>query len=135
MTLPLIPWATPDEIVQGIEDLQAAARQLEDHGWTQHSYSEGRACCAAGAINRVTNEGEGMTNFLKSLKYNSRSAVACGIFYRIAGVDIVTFNDAEHRTAKEVISRIRDVARTARLWLPKELPPVITVDLSQGSTS
>lgn len=131
MTLPLTPWATPNEIVQGIEDLTAAAKRLEDYGWTQHSYSEGSACCAAGAVNRVTNEGEGMSHFLKARQYNSRSAIACGIFYRITGQDIATYNDAEHRTAKEVIAKIRDVARTAEL----QLPTAITVDLSRGSTS
>lgn len=131
MTLPLVPWAKPEEITQGIADLRAAAKRLEDYGWTQHSYSDGSACCAAGAVNQVTNEGEGMSAFLRSRHYNSRSSIACSIFYRITGSDIATYNDAAYRTAKQVIDKIRDVASKAEAQLARELA-TITLTKSGG---
>jgi hypothetical protein len=121
VTLSLTPWAQPDEIRQGILDLNAAADRLEAKGWIQHSYQDFDACCAAGAVNVVTNEGRHTTLFDLARQFNSRSSIACGIFHRMTGSDIATFNDADGRTAKQVITKIRDVAQQATRQLEREL--------------
>lgn len=129
MTLPLIPWAKPDEIEQGIKDLKAAADRLESKGWTQHSYQDGAACCAAGAVNVVTNGDRFVNLFDSARQFNSRASIAMGIFHRMTGSDIATYNDAEGRTANQVIAKIRKVAAFAEGQLARELASITLTKL------
>jgi hypothetical protein len=111
----LIGWASREEVAQGVNDLIAAVEHIKDKGWTQLFYeTEDGRCCAAGAVNKVVGD--------EAYTFNSRSAIACGIFYRTIGEDIATFNDAPGRTANQVIEKMLVAAARACDELGIEVP-------------
>lgn len=121
MSLSLTPWSDEPTLRQGIVDLKAAADRLEKDGWTQYVYSDFGSCCAAGAVNVVTSDGTPSELYDRARKFNSRSSIAMGIFHRMTGGDIATYNDQPGRTAAQVIAKIRKVAQDAEAQLAREL--------------
>lgn len=113
MSTRLTIWAPATQIAQAIDDLRAVADHIETNGWLQYAYADhtGR-CCAAGAMNKLCTD--------DPWSFDSRSAIAFGVFYRISGEDIATFNDAIGRTKQQVLDKLRKVADEAQAQLVRE---------------
>lgn len=113
MSTRLTQWASATQIAQAVGDLRAVADHIEANGWLQQAYSDhtGR-CCAAGAMNKLCTD--------DARSFDSRSAIAFGVFYRLTGKDIATFNDAPGRTQAQVLDKLRKVADQAQAQLVRE---------------
>lgn len=96
--------------------LEAAAKYLEEHGWTQDVFVTYDGCaCAVGAIRLAAGGGRHeddethiQTNYLSS-------TATAAVSKRLAPVSsLLSWNDEPDRTADEVITLLREVAAAER---------------------
>lgn len=123
---------------QTVEDLRNAANLLRDNPWDQgQSYRHDiGAYCAFGAIRAVVGGliidpdqpygyrcadethvslmlcGEDSDEYREAVRLRDRASNASRAFYRVMGVDLVLYNDAEGRTKNSVIEALEKVAST-----------------------
>lgn len=80
------------------EVLQAAARYIDECGWTQGSYGvSGGPRCALGAILHVSDDSTAVVRAAQRLK-------------GFLGIDITVWNDAKGRTRDEIVAAMRAAA-------------------------
>ncbi len=78
-----------------VETLEAAKRELIEHGWTQGAYQFGDSLCVVGAIAKA-----------KCIDNSSETFFLEGVveWERKSGCSIAAWNDDPHRTFNDVMS-------------------------------
>lgn len=101
--------------------LRGAARYLARHGWCQGSYYDQTATCftpAACVVGAIAIVCYGGPVDAPALHYTApgfdafEAAVSCldGYLFLLHGSDVYSFNDADGRTADQVVGALREVA-------------------------
>lgn len=122
--LKLIGWAKNEQILAAADYLNKAADILNLRGWIQgRVQNEAGDVCAIGALCHVAAVDD---QPLPTVAFDSTEIIAQGVFYRVAGVNISVYNDAEGRTKAEVQAKMRWVAaeaiREVQAWQAKQPP-------------
>lgn len=97
-------------------DLRAAADVLERNGWTQHTnFDEQTGCrCAMGALAFIASDGEtSHDGVMRGTPRGVRLDAAAGQVVDLVSIGITVWNDADGRTAAEVIAALRSAADKA----------------------
>jgi hypothetical protein len=119
MSLPLLGWATREDLLQAADDLDGAAQLLDRRGWCQGKYwSTGEGFCAHGALFAVTDpDFEDTYDYMigKFRAYGDRPVTAGAAFYRVHGVQLVNFNDHPGRKSGDVVAKLKETAHQIRL--------------------
>lgn len=85
-------------------DLIETINYLADHKWLQgRNWDDHGNCCAFGAMLLSTADAG------RPLSQQWRSANVGRAFYRVTGMDVVNYNDADGRTKSEVLAKMREV--------------------------
>lgn len=108
----LIGWAEPEQIEHAAVLLVKACDVMDERGWTQGAIidPETGACCAHGAIMLAQYP---IDTLPYSFAFDDPTVVAASIFYRVTGLHLPNYNDAEGRTADDVKQTLREVADMA----------------------
>lgn len=123
----LIGWAEPDKIEHAASLLVKACDVIDERGWNQGTIidEETGSCCAQGAIILAQYPIDGLPY---TFGFDDPTVIAVGIFQRVIGQQLPTFNDAEGRTATGVKEALRKAADTAveevARWRASQTPQV-----------
>ncbi len=83
-----------------VETLEAAKRELIEHGWTQGAYQFGDSLCVVGAIAKA----KCIDNYAAELASETFFLEGVVGWGRKSGCSIAAWNDDPHRTFNDVMS-------------------------------
>lgn len=93
-------------VKQTLKDLESTIDELANRDWLQgRNFDRKGGCCAWGAVMIATHPVK--ENPVSLSSQIDRGADVARTFYRVHGLDVVSFNDAEGRTKDQVLQALR----------------------------